>query len=290
MGHLESHDGTTLFYRDWGEGAPVVFCSAWSLSSVQWKHYMALAAERGLRAVAYDRRGHGRSDDPGRGYDLDTLADDLAALIELLDLHDATLVGHSMGGGEIVRYLSRHGTARIARVTLVAATLPCALASPDNPRGLAPELFEAVREHWRADFEGWMAENEPAYFGDGLPGCDVGELARRWTSADMLDVSLHAAIEFNRASVEADFRDELRALELPVLIVHGDRDASAPIELCGRRQADLLPDCRLITYENAPHALYITHRERLTRDLGTFIVGGLAAVEDAAPPVVAAAA
>lgn len=288
MPYVKADDRPVLFYRDWGTGRPVLFCSAWALTSAEFQHQMAELVERGFRTIGFDRRGHGRSDDPGAGYDYDTLADDLAALIEHLDLHELTLVGHSMGGGEIVRYLSRHGDRRVARIVLLAATPPFLLKTESNPDGVDGSRFEAVRAVWRTDFPQWLEDSQGPYLGDGLPGCAVSESTRRWTMNDMLTTSLQAAIDCNRAVVETDFRDELRAIELPTLIIHGDHDASAPIELTGHRQAELIPNSRLHVYEGAPHGLYLTHGARIINDLVAFIDGGSSApaAEESLPGVV----
>jgi non-heme chloroperoxidase len=236
---------------------------------------MITLAEAGKRCIAYDRRGHGRSDDPGCGYDYDydTLADDLASLIERLDLHDLTVVAHSMSGGEVVRYLTRHGDGRIARVLFLAPTLPFPLKTATNPMGIEPAAFDALHAQWRADFGRWTSENEGAYFGDGLSGCEVSDLTRAWTRTDLLSTSLLAVLGCGRALSQTDFREELPAVEVPTLVIHGDNDASAPLELCGARVAELVPRCRLLVYENAPHGLYLTHRSRLDRDLLAFLEG-----------------
>jgi non-heme chloroperoxidase len=271
MPYINSTDGVSLFFRDWGDGQPVLFCSSWALSSIQWQYQMITLAEAGKRCIAYDRRGHGRSDDPGRGYGYDTLADDLANLIEQLDLQDLTLVAHSMSGGEVVRYLTRHGNRRVARVLFLAPTLPFPLKTAANPAGIEPAAFDAVHAQWRSDFGKWTSENEGAYFGDGLPGCHVSELTRAWTRADLLSTSLLAVLECGQALSQTDFREELSAVEVPTLVIHGDHDASAPLELCGARVAELVPGSRLVIYESAPHGLYLTHRSRLDRDLLAFI-------------------
>ncbi|MBV8987920.1 MAG: alpha/beta hydrolase [Solirubrobacterales bacterium] len=172
MGFVQTNDDVSLLYRDWGEGEPVVFCAAWALSSVAWQYQMISVLDSRRRAVAYDRRGHGRSDDPGSGYDHDTLADDLASLVDHLDLHDVTLVAHSMGSGDAVRYLTRHGSDRVARLVLLAPTTPFLLKTPDNHNGVDAELFAARWKEWRCDFGRWIVENEGPYFGEGLPGCE----------------------------------------------------------------------------------------------------------------------
>jgi non-heme chloroperoxidase len=270
MGLVQTDDGVSLFLRDWGAGEPVVFCAAWALSSIAWQYQMISVADSGRRAVAYDRRGHGRSDDPGRAYDYDTLADDLACVLDHLDLRDVTLVAHSLGSGEAVRYLTRRGDGRIARLLLLAPTTPFVLKTPDNQQGVDEQLFAERRDEWRRDFGRWILENEPPYFGDGLAGCEISSLLRDWTKADMLATTLQAAIEFQRAAVQADFRAELTRLSLPTLIIQGDADASAPLPLTGARTAELIPNCRLLVYENAPHGLYLTHREQLNADLLAF--------------------
>jgi len=267
MPTIATPDGTTLFYRDWGAGRPVLFCSGWALSSIQWQYQMISICGAGARAIAYDRRGHGRSEDPGLGFDYDTLADDLAALIEQLDLTEATLVGHSMGGGEIVRYLTRHGSDRISSVCLVGTTLPFSEQADDNPAGIPAALLEAARGQWSEDFGRWIEENEPAYFGDGLEGCEIGSVLREWTRADLLGTSLRALIEFNRLGAATDFRSELGDLRLPVRLVHGDHDASSPLEISAQLAVALLPDAELTVYENAPHGLYLTHRARLNAEI-----------------------
>lgn len=271
MPFVHTEPDVSLFYRDWGAGAPVLFCAAWALSSVAWQYQMMRVVDAGRRAVAYDRRGHGRSDDPGRGYDYDTLSEDLATVIESLDLQDLTLVAHSMASGEVVRYLSRHTDDRVARVVLLAPTTPFLLKTDDNPIGVDGEFFAARREEWRQDFARWIMDNEGPYFGDGLPGCSVSPLLRDWTKADMLTASLQAVIEFQLSASQTDFRAELPRLGVPTLVVQGDGDASAPLAMTGARTAELVPDCQLIVYEHAPHGLYLTHRERLARDLLAFI-------------------
>jgi non-heme chloroperoxidase len=264
-------NGTQLFYRDWGSGRPVVFVTSWALSSSMWQYQMHHLADNGFRAVAYDRRGHGRSDDPGSGYDIDTLADDLAALIEHLDLTEVTLVGHSMGGGEIVRYLTRHGEARVAKIVLVGATLPCLPQLPDNPDGIPAAVREQLLAWLRNDLGGWIDENAGPFFGDGLPGCELSQATRDWTIRDCMGVSLDAAIGCLTANATADFRPELAKVTVPALIVHADHDASAPLELCGQRTAELLADAELKVYTDAAHALYLTHAERLNTDLLDYV-------------------
>ncbi|WP_437814955.1 alpha/beta fold hydrolase [Sorangium sp. So ce1078] len=265
---IEAQDGALLFYRDWGAGKPVLFLSGWALSSEMWGYQMIDLVDHGLRCVAYDRRGHGRSSDPGRGYDVDTLADDLAAVLEQLDLRDVTLVGHSMSGGEIARYLSRHGDGRIARAVFLAPTTPMLLRAADNPDGLDRRLVEQVRAAMRADYPKWLADNAPPFF-----TADTSDAMREWVQHLMFQCSMKALIDCNRASVEADFRDDLRRIAVPTLVIHGDRDASAPLALTGEKTAALIPGSRLLVIEGAPHGLFVTHRERVSRALLAFAQG-----------------
>ncbi|MET9488528.1 alpha/beta hydrolase [Nocardia sp. NPDC006630] len=262
MSYFSAPDGTELFYRDYGSGSPVVFVHSMLMSSDMWQHQMLHLAARGHRAVAYDRRGHGRSDDPGTGYEFDTLADDLAALLDRLELTGVTLVGHSMGGGEVIRYLARHGSDRIARIALVGATAP--------HLGIDPRIATALLDQLRTGYAQWVTDNAGLSFGDDLPGCHIPHLEKEATIRDWMRVSLHAAVECNRINLAADFRTEASRIGVPALILHGDHDAFAPLEISGQRSADLIPDSKLVVYENASHMLHLSHREQLNHDLQEF--------------------
>jgi non-heme chloroperoxidase len=265
---IRTADGASLYVRSWGTGAPVLFLHSWTMSGDMWRYQMAHLADRGARCIAFDRRGHGRSSDPGQGYDYDTLADDIAAVIEALDLTGVTLVGHSMGCGEAVRYLNRHGAARVKKIVMLAPTTPFLLKTDDNPHGIDGAMFEAVRGLWRTDFDQWMDDNAAAFF---TP--ETSPAAVRWVMSMTHAVSLRAAIACNVAVAETDFREELQAIEVPALVIQGDRDASGPVEITGRPTADLIPGARLIVYEGAPHGLFVTHADRLNADLAAFIEG-----------------
>jgi non-heme chloroperoxidase len=267
MPRIGTPDGTELFYRDWGAGRPVVFVHGMLLSSAMWQYQMLHLAENGFRAVAYDRRGHGRSDHPGRGYEFDTLADDLAALLDDLDLTGVTLVGHSMGGGEVARYLSRHGGQRVSRIVLISATVP--------ESGTEPEAGAALLNRFRVGYGQWVAENAALSFGDGMPGCAIPQLEKEQAIRDWMGVSLGAAIACTSANIRADFSAELRKITVPALVVHGDHDAFAPLETCGRRSADLIRDSQLVVYSNAAHMPHLSHREQLNADLLSFTRQGL---------------
>jgi len=268
-GFIRTGDGVDLFYRDWGnpDGVPVLFVAGWSLPSDMWQYQMLALSQRGLRCIAFDRRGHGRSSDPGRGYDFDTLAADIAAVMEALDLRRVTLVGHSMGCNEIVRYLSRHGSARVARIALLGAMTPMICRGEGNPDGVDPALLEAFRsEQLGRDFPRWIDDNlQPFVTPETSPG--IGN----WLRQLALGASLHALVECNRSIAAADFRAELPRIELPVLLIAGDRDVSAPLALTALPTAALIPQARLKLYEGAPHGMFVTHMERVNADLLEFL-------------------
>lgn len=265
---IVTSDGASLFYKDWGAGKPVVFVHSWATNSDLWQYQMIHLADQGLRCVAYDSRGHGRSSDPGRGYDYDTFADDLGAVIEQLKLREVTLVGHSMGCGMVVRYLSRHSDKRVARVALVSPSLPFLLKTEDNPDGVDKSVFERLRAGWSKDFPKWLADNARPFF---TP--ETSPEMVQWGVRMCLQASLKALIDCNRADTETDFRAELPKITAPTLIIHGDKDMSTPLELTGRKTARLIPGSQLKVYEGAPHGLMFTHMDRFNRDLFAFIKG-----------------
>lgn len=260
-------DGTALVYDDWGTGRPVVLVHGWSLDATTWEHQVAALCAAGLRCITYDRRGHGRSEDPGRGYDADTLADDLAGLLERLDLTGAVLVGHSMGGGEVVRCLARHGSARVSAIALVCSSTPFALATDDHPVGVPVEALGETAQALTRDRAAWFAAGARDYF--ALNG------AGSWVSPAMVDRTLRVCLgtpllvqlACARTAFTTDYRDDVRRVDVPALVVHGDADASTPLAMTGLPTADLLPDADLVVYEGAPHGLYATHQDRLTADL-----------------------
>jgi pimeloyl-ACP methyl ester carboxylesterase len=264
--YVKAADDTSLFFRDWGEGAAVVFAASWALPSSMWQYQMAALTDAGLRCIAYDRRGHGRSGDPGGRYNFNTLSDDLARVIESLDLSDVTLVGHSMGACEITRYLSRHGADRIARLAFLAPAGPILKKTADNPDGIDSAVFESVRGLWRRDFPQWLAENARPFVMPDTPQASID-----WFMAMMRETSLQAVVELNRELTEADFRAEMRDIILPTLILHGTNDASAPLELTGKRCAQLIRHSELKIYDGAPHGLFLTHAEQVNRYLLNFI-------------------
>lgn len=271
MPTFEGCDGTRLFFLDWGEGPPLVFSHGWALGARSWEYQMGPLAARGFRCVAHDRRGSGRSDDPGRGHDFDTWAEDLARLMDALDLRDAVLVGHSMGAGEVVRYVTRHGRRRVRGLVLVAPALPCLGRRPDNPDGLPPEFFDAMVAAVQADRAAVMTGAAEGFVGVGLPGSEASPAQAAWGAGLALEASAHATAAMVRAYAAADFRAELRALDVPCLVVHGDADVEpTTLERCGRPTAAAVPGARLLVYEHAPHGLFVSHRTRLNADLEAF--------------------
>ena len=265
MPYFEASDSTPLFYSEWGDGPPVLFLSGLGCSLRMWDYQFAALAEAGLRCIGLDRRGHGRSDQPKGGYDYDTLADDIAALVDRLDLAGLTMVGHSMAGGEVVRYLSRHGPDRVARLVFLAPTTPKLTSSDDNPAGAPRAVFEATWADWLRDYPKWVDDNLAPFL---VP--ETSRAMMNWT-AGLLQAPLPVALACSQAMADADFRAEMRHIEVPSLVIHGDRDRSALLDLTGRPSAELLPYGRLQVYEGAPHGLMFTHMDRLHADILQFI-------------------
>jgi non-heme chloroperoxidase len=270
---IDATDGTALFYKDWGEGRPVLFAHGWVLGADMWEYQMTPLAAQGLRCLAYDLRGCGRSDQPSHGYDPDTLAGDLATVIERLDLRQVTLVGHSMGSAQIVRYLAHHHPDRVARVALVATTLPFLLKTDDNPDGIDEAAFEATLAAVGSDRPRFAAGVADLWFGNQLPGVAVSPELQHWLIGRFLQSSARAATEIFRVFTHTDFRADMPAVAVPTLIVHGDADTMAPFELSGRKAATAIPHSQLKLYENASHGLFVSHMERLNADLIDFIKG-----------------
>lgn len=257
-------DGHSLFVCDWGSGPPVLMMAGWAMDSRIWGETMLALNQAGLRTIAYDRRGHGRSTDWG-GHDYDSLADDLAAVIEVLDLQDVTLVAHSGAGGEAIRYLDRRGSDRIARLALVGATGPRVMAAPGE-EGVTPQMLDALCARLATDLSGWIDENIAPF----APG--ASPRVNDWMAAMVMNCSRRAVVAFQRTIAEADLTVEAAALDLPVLLVHGDRDVSAPIEASAHRYAAIIPRAELIVYEGVAHGLMVTHAARLAADLARWIV------------------
>jgi non-heme chloroperoxidase len=274
---VKTRDGTHLYWMQWGPTGPrvagarqdaptLLFLNSAGMPTQMWDYQMVAFADQGYRCIGVDRRGHGRSDQPVGGYDMDTFADDLATVIETLDLHGLTVIAHSMAGAELVRYLSRHGSARVARIVLLSPTTPFLLKTADNPNGIPEEVFAALRDSWRKDYLKWIDDNTDPFF---VPETSHG--LRRWLAAMLSQWPVRFAIACNESMTRTDFRGDLRKISVPALVVHGDRDASAPLALTGIPTAALIPGSRLEVYEGAPHGLMYTHMDRLHADVLRFI-------------------
>ncbi|UQX12285.1 alpha/beta fold hydrolase [Candidatus Mycobacterium methanotrophicum] len=269
MPYIQTAEQFSLFYTDYPGNEPVVFAHAWALNGDMWGYQLTELMAAGFRCITYDRRGHGRSDRPPTGYDIDTLADDLAALIEQLDLSDITLIGHSMGSGEVVRYLTRHGAGRVARVVLSGTVTPMLLQGPDNPEGIPDELAAQSREVMLRDIGDWMEISGKAeyFYGEHR----VSQQLMDWTLNTIAAVPLPILTRTSDAFVRADFRSEFAELTVPTLLIHGTADASMPIDLTARKTVSLIPDCRLMTIDGAGHGLYLSESRRYNAALLEFI-------------------
>lgn len=257
---VEIADGHRLFVRDWGRGRPIVLLAGWGQDSRIWGETMLALNGAGLRTIAYDRRGHGRSTDL-EITDYDCLANDLASVLDTLDLDEVTLVAHSGAGGEVLRYVSRHGSRRLRSIVLAACTGPRMLAGADNPDGVSAGMAELLYRRLATDLSGWIDDN----IGPFAPG--TPERVNEWMSHMLLDCSRSAVIDFQRVILEADLRDDAAALDVPVTVIHGDRDVSAPIGSTARRYAAIIPGAALLVYEGVAHGLMVTHAEQLAADI-----------------------
>jgi non-heme chloroperoxidase len=272
MAHVTTDDGTEIFYKDWGNGPPVLFSHGWPLQSDSWENQMLFFAENGYRSIAHDRRGHGRSTQTWDGNEMDTYADDLATVIERLDLRDLTLVGFSTGGGEVARYIGRHGTARVAKVALVSAVPPLMVKRDDNPGGVPIEVFDGLRAGSlvaRAQLYRDLADGP--FFGNNRPGADVPQGVRDSFWSQGMQSGHRNAYECIKAFSETDFRPDLAKFDVPTLVIHGDDDQIVPYAVGGQASAALVPGSTLKTYEGAPHGMTDTHKDRLNADLLEFV-------------------
>lgn len=260
-----------LFVQDIGQGKPVVFIAGWPLSSEMWEYQFNVLPKHFIRCISYDRRGFGKSDKPWDGYDYDTLASDLNAVLEALDLYEVTLVGFSMGGGEVVRYISRYGDKRIARIALISSVVPFMLKTDTNPDGLPREMFDGFVKSAEEDRPKFLAEFAKSFYGNSFLKNNVSDEILAWHNALAFQASGRATSRCIRSFSETDFRADLAAIKVPVLIIHGDADKTVPIEVSSQKTSALLPASQYIVYEGAPHGLFITEKERLNKDLIQFI-------------------
>lgn len=263
-------DGTLIHYLDWGHGVPVVFSHGWPLSADAWEDQMMFLAEHGFRVIAHDRRGHGRSSKPWHGNDMDTYADDLATVIETLDLSGAILVGHSTGGGEVARYIGRHGTGRVAKAVLVGAVTPQMMASPANPDGVPMSVFDGIRDGVRADRAQFFQDLSTPFYGANRAGSTVSQGVRDTFWLQGMQCSLRSAYACIRQFSETDFTEDLKKMTIPTLVIHGDDDQIVPIATTARRAVELLPQAELKVYAGGSHGLATTHKDELSADLLAF--------------------
>ena len=268
---ITTNDGTIIYYKDWGTGPVVVFSHGYPLSSDAWENQMIFLMQQGYRVIAHDRRGFGRSSQPGGGYDYDTFADDLATLIEALDVNDVTLIGHSMGGGEVARYISRHGEKRVAKLALIAAVTPFLLKDETNPNGAPIEVFDGFRTSVQADRSQWNKDVSMPYYSYNRPGAKVSEGVRDEYWRQGMTTGIVAAYEAIGAFSATDFREDLKSISVPTLIVHGSDDQIVPIEISGALTAKIVEHAKLVVYEGGPHGLLVTQKDRLNADLLAFL-------------------
>jgi non-heme chloroperoxidase len=263
-------DGTEIFFKDWGDGQPVVFSHGWPLNGDAWDGQLHHMASNGFRAIAHDRRGHGRSSQPWQGNDMDTYADDLAQLIESLDLHDVVLVGHSTGGGEVTRYMGRHGTGRVAKAVLLGAVPPLMLRTEANPGGLPIEAFDEIRAGVAGGRSQYYKDLAVPFYGANRDGADVpqGVVDAFWLMS--MQVGLKAALDCIRAFSETDFTQDLHQIDVPVLVAHGDDDQIVPFPNSAPKTADLLKNATLKVYPGQPHGLTGAHEQEFNADLLVF--------------------
>ncbi len=271
MSTITTADGTSIFYKDWGSGQPVVFSHGWPLSADAWDAQMLFLGERGYRVIAHDRRGHGRSDQTWAGNHMDTYADDLAALIEALDLEDAVLVGHSTGGGEVTRYIGRHGTRRLAKAVLLSAVPPLMLKTPANPEGTPREAFDAIRTGVRQDRAQFFKDLTLPFYGFNRPGAKISEGLRESFWLQSMQASIKAAYDCIAQFSETDFTEDLKKFDIPTLVAHGDDDQIVPIAAAGLLTVKLVPGAILKIYPGSPHGLAQTQAAMFNADLLAFL-------------------
>jgi len=271
MSTITTKDGTTIYYKDWGTGPAVTFSHGWPLTADAWDGQMLFLAQNGFRVIAHDRRGHGRSSQPALGNDMDGYADDLAALIDALDLRDATLVGHSTGGGEVARYIGRYGTKRVAKAVLIAAVPPIMLKSATNPEGLPIEVFDQIRAGVAGDRSQFYKDLAVQFYGANRPGAKVSEgvLDQFWLWS--MQAGARGAYDSVKAFSETDFTEDLKKFDVPTLVMHGEDDQIVPVKDSAKKSARLIRGAKEIYYPGAPHGLTATLQDQVNKDLLAFL-------------------
>jgi non-heme chloroperoxidase len=271
MNHVTASDETRLYVKDWGSGRPVILIHGWPLSADSWDDHAMAIADAGHRAIAYDRRGFGRSSQPWSGYDYDTLADDLAAVIQQTGARDAVLVGYSMGGGEVARYMSRHGGKSVVQAVLVSSVLPFQLRTGDNPDGTDQAAFDTTARALKEDRPKFLAGFFRTFFGVDAARDPVCDELLAWARSVSMQASLKASLECLKSFSGTDFRSELAAINVPTLVIHGTGDMTVPIEVSSRVAAKGIKHSTLVEYDGAPHGVFATQKRRLTKDLLDFL-------------------
>jgi non-heme chloroperoxidase len=271
MPTIAMKDGTQIYFKDWGTGQPVVFSHGWPLSADAWEDQMMFLADRGYRCIAHDRRGHGRSSQPWTGNEMDTYADDLAALVESLDLRDAIHIGHSTGGGEVARYIGRHGSKRVAKAVLIGAVPPLMLKTPANPGGLPMEAFDQIRAGVHSDRSQFFKDLSAPFYGANRAGAKVSQGLRDSFWLQGMQCGLKAAYDCIKAFSETDFTKDLMKIDVPTLILHGDDDQIVPIEDSALLSSKLVKGATLKVIAGAPHGMCSTHKDQINAELLAFL-------------------
>jgi len=271
MTSITTNDGTQIYYKDWGKGPAVVLSHGWPLTADAWEDQMFFLASHGYRVIAHDRRGHGRSSQPWQGNDMDTYADDLAELVEKLDLKDAVHVGHSTGGGEVARYIGRHGTKRVAKAVLIGAVPPVMVKSPSNPGGTPIEVFDQLRANVLADRSQFFKDLALPFYGYNRPGAKVSEGVRESFWLQGMMAGMPACYFCIKAFSETDMTEDLQKIDVPTLILHGDDDQIVPIADAGMLSAKLVKNAKLKIYKGSPHGMCTTEKDKVNGDLLEFI-------------------
>ena len=273
MTYVTATDNTKLYVKDWGTGRPVILMHGWPLSADSWDDQALALADAGCRVIAYDRRGFGRSDQPWSGYDYDTLADDLANVIEQTGAKDAALVGFSMGGGEVARYMSRHASKGVVKAALISSVVPFMLKTADNPEGVDQSVFDEMTQAMKEDRAKFFTGFFKDFFGVSMVSHPVSSELLEWARSVSMQAGLKPTLACAHAFATTDFRPDLAAFKVPTLIIHGTDDKTVPINASGRASAKGISNATLIEYDGAPHGLFATHKDRFTKDLLAFVKG-----------------